>query len=436
MGATRVRCWIVAVWLIGAFAPGLAAAQTAVPVRTVEPPSAVAREPLGLNLGVRELPDGRVLFSDAEHFRLLLFDSALATFTTLADTTGRAGFKFGFSEAQLIGYLGDSSLVVDYPSKVLLVLDPRGAIARTAALPKASDMLRITNARAMTDNRGRLIYRATYPIVRRAAPTAPGTYVTQDVDSAPLVRADFETRQVDTIGRLKLPVLQKTERTVLADGSDRVRVIMNPLAWSDDWVVTADGSVAIVRGQDYHVDWVGGDGEKSTSPKMPFDWLRIPDAEKQRLADSARDVAEQQLADAKERTAKAPPHPLPPGATRVGPPSMGMLNMMDGTFANFRYDATFATAPLNAILDYYPPIRAGALQADRDGNVWILPATTAHATPGAVVYDVVNRKGELFERVQLPAGRSIAGFGRNGAIYMVSRDSAHVWHLERTRVKQ
>jgi hypothetical protein len=34
----------------------------------------------------------------------------------------------------------------------------------------------------------------------------------------------------------------------------------------------------------------------------------------------------------------------------------------------------------------------------------------------------VNRKGELVERVQLPAGRTIAGFGPNGVIYLAVRE--------------
>jgi hypothetical protein len=99
-------------------------------------------------------------------------------------------------------------------------------------------------------------------------------------------------------------------------------------------------------------------------------------------------------------------------------------------------DAEVVAASIADVLDYYPPIRAGAVQADFAGNVWILPSTTAHRVPGGVVYDVVNRRGELFERVQLPVSRSIAGFGRNGAIYMVWRDNALAWHLERTHIKR
>ena len=80
--------------------------------------------------------------------------------------------------------------------------------------------------------------------------------------------------------------------------------------------------------------------------------------------------------------------------------------------------------------DFYPPIRAGTVKADQDGNVWILPTTSTLAT-GGLVYDVVNRAGEVFERVQLPEGRDIAGFGRGGVVYLRHSPGAGLVFLER-----
>ena len=54
----------------------------------------------------------------------------------------------------------------------------------------------------------------------------------------------------------------------------------------------------------------------------------------------------------------------------------------------------------NDLPDYYPPIlQSGNIKADYDGNVWILPSTTTQAG-GGLLYDVVNRKGELALRVR------------------------------------
>ncbi|MBC8088677.1 MAG: hypothetical protein H7Z40_15545, partial [Phycisphaerae bacterium] len=42
-------------------------------------------------------------------------------------------------------------------------------------------------------------------------------------------------------------------------------------------------------------------------------------------------------------------------------------------------------------------------------------------------YDVVNRKGELTERIQLPPGRTLAGFGPNGIMYLAVREGRNLF---------
>ena len=106
------------------------------PVRNTAHPIASAPEAVGRNLGLKEMVDGRLLYNDADHRRLLLFDPALSTYRIVADTTGLHGFKYGDAAAQLIPYLGDSSLFVDFASRSLLVLDCSGSVARVMAPPK------------------------------------------------------------------------------------------------------------------------------------------------------------------------------------------------------------------------------------------------------------------------------------------------------------
>jgi hypothetical protein len=75
----------------------------------------------------------------------------------------------------------------------------------------------------------------------------------------------------------------------------------------------------------------------------------------------------------------------------------------------------------------------GAAIADRDGNLWILPRS-ALSKNGELVYDVVNPKQGLVRRVRLPAGRSIAGFGKDGVVYLQAGDVTNGFTLERTVV--
>jgi hypothetical protein len=81
-------------------------------------------------------------------------------------------------------------------------------------------------------------------------------------------------------------------------------------------------------------------------------------------------------------------------------------------------------------------VRANAARGDRDGNLWILPSTSAQAVAGELVYDVINRKGELAYRVRAPLGRSIAGFGPGGTVYLLYGDLTNGFRLERARVSE
>mgnify|MGYP001796272621 CR=1 FL=1 len=81
--------------------------------------------------------------------------------------------------------------------------------------------------------------------------------------------------------------------------------------------------------------------------------------------------------------------------------------------------------------DYKPPFGSGATRADAEGNLWIRTSQNVNGLP---VYDIVNRKGELIDRVQPPAGRVIAGFGAGGIVYLGVRDADSA-RLEMARVR-
>lgn len=63
----------------------------------------------------------------------------------------------------------------------------------------------------------------------------------------------------------------------------------------------------------------------------------------------------------------------------------------------------------------------------------MMPAGVAAAMTAPLVYDVINRKGELVHRVQLPVGRQLLGFGRNGTVYLAAREGREMF-IEKTRV--
>jgi hypothetical protein len=81
--------------------------------------------------------------------------------------------------------------------------------------------------------------------------------------------------------------------------------------------------------------------------------------------------------------------------------------------------------------DYKPAFTPGSTRADADGNLWVRTSQNVNTRP---VYDVINRKGELIDRVQLPQNRVLVGFGANGVVYLAVRDGTTA-HLEKARIK-
>jgi hypothetical protein len=135
---------------------------------------------------------------------------------------------------------------------------------------------------------------------------------------------------------------------------------------------------------------------------MPFDWRRITDEEKGRITDSLKIMVDGMRARMDSALKTAPANVSVP---------------------------TYDVAPASSLPDYFPPVRDGAARADADGNLWILPTTSASAQ-GGLLYDVVNRKGELFERVQLPAGCALSAFSPGRVVYLACVATG----LERRRV--
>jgi hypothetical protein len=416
------------------------------PIRQLGAISATATEKLGVISSIRPLSDGRVLVNEPSSRRVLLFDAKLDKFTVVADSTSATANAYGGRVAGLIGYLADSTLFVDPQSLSMLVLDPVGKVARVMSVPSAQDAMAFAGAigSAGMDRQGRLIYRASPRFdFRGAGPGAAGgpPRMPEMPDSAPIFRIDLSTRKIDTLAYIKT---QKIKMNVTQGENGRVTMTseINPLPTVDEWAVVSDGSVALVRGRDYHIDWVSTDGSRISSPKIPFEWQRLSDEDKVAFIDSVKAARERLGANAPVPvtpggggTAPAPANAAgapPPGAggeTRVmvfaggaggeggaargGPPGPG-----GGFNVNAAPPAFVAPSELP---DYKPVFLNGFVRADADGNVWIRTIPTK-AIAGGPVYDVVNRKGELVERVQVPVGRTITGFGPGGVVYLTTRE--------------
>lgn len=413
--------------------------------RQLGPIVATSSETFGEMIWVRHLKNG-VLVNDVRNRRLLLFDSTLTHVTVVADSTPATANAYSGRSAGLIAYRGDSTLFVDPQSLSMQVIDPSGKFTRTMAVPRSQDAMVLGNTMFGTpafDGSGRLVYRG-FPrpqfAMRREGGGGGAAFSPPEIpESTAVMRVDLTTRQVDTVAYVKIP---KVKMDVQRDENGRVRVNaqMNPLPVIDDWAVLSDGSIALVRGRDYHIDWIRPDGSRSSSPKMPFDWQRMTDEDKIAFLDS--------LKAARERMAAAAPTPGTPGAAGgaggggAGAGGGERVIIMGGgpggaggpPGAAGGREMNFVSA--SELPDYKPPFFAGAVRADDDGFLWIRTIPTKGTTSGPV-YDVINSKGELVERVMLPKDRTIVGFGRGGVVYLLARDaiSGAAPKLEKARIR-
>lgn len=402
--------------------PVILSAQQRPPIRQLGAVASKSAETFNGLVAVRPLSSGALLVNDLAGRRVLMFDPTLSRFTVVADTTAATANAYGGPIGTLVAYRGDSTFFVDPTSVSMMMVDPSGKIGKVVAIPRAEDANTIGSpvGNASFDSQGRLVYRANARLTFTGRPPGAGGpagfSLPEPPDSALIMRVDPATRKVDTIGVIRTPKI-KLETKSDDKGNFSITSLINPLPVVDDWTVTSDGAIAFVRGRDYHIDWINPDGSKLSSAKIPFDWQRMTDEDKVAFIDSVK--------AARARLGANAPAPVigglpgggggspqvqifrgtgaPGGGPPAGGPGQAQLNFVQP----------------GELPDYKPPFFAGGVRADRDGNVWI---RTIAAVGGGPVYDVVNRKGELIDRVQIPADRTIAGFGVNGAVYLINRN--------------
>jgi hypothetical protein len=461
------------------------AAQPGPPIRVVGAAVTTSKDTLLSVAQVHPLRGRRVLVNDVLARRLLLMDSTLQIIRIVADSAAGADVNYGVRPGRLLGYRGDSAILLDPSSLSMLVLDGEGSVARISATPRPEHISFLTGTTFGTpgfDAKGRLIYRISDPSTALAMAAGGGIIVPTQPDSAPVLRLDIENRKLDTIANVKIQK-RLSEPYRSASGTIQSRTLITPMPLVDDWAVMADGSVALIRHRDYHVDWLNADGSRTSSPAMPFEWTRMTDDHKSAFVDSVRKT----LADARWKDIArydslnyhcfelTPPERL--GATSVFvPPRAGAVVVEGGSSASGAgagavggaaagsgaggargagagppgvvanpstgaSPVTTAKRPANCpasayvvdqmfgelnvispsmLPDYKPPFTGNSSVGDADGNLWIR-VNQMRPVPNTVLYDVVNRSGVLIDRIQIPVSRTLVGFGRGGILYLASK---------------
>lgn len=445
------------------------------PIRRIESATSVSTEQIGAITGVRELPDGRVLLNDGARRRLVLLDTTLAVTAVVLDSLTEVENSYGTRPGILVPYRADTTLFIDPASYVILVIDPQGRVTRVRSVWSVRDMNALTRrgpgrdesgpTAIGVDARGRIVYQVSAQVERPRGPRPRGVPVLPTPpDSAFVVAVDIDARTVDTVGVLRIPKTELALRMNRGGGYD-VSTVLNPLPSSDDWAVLPDGVIAFVRARDYRIEYRDGDGRVTSSPKIPFPWQHLPEEERERLVDSVRTAQERTHRTAYTTSmirwvnmhGKAypdgftapegyrPPQGfgrdwrLPPGVTfppryihgcaageeatmEGGRPSCIPMPVADGNVPPMPVLRDVRVMAAADLPDYRPPLAStGSTLADADGNLWI---RTVQPTPvaGGPVYDIVSREGTLVDRIQIPTGYTLVGFGRGKVVYLAMRN--------------
>ncbi len=244
-----------------------------------------------------------------------------------------------------------------------------------------------------TDARGRL-YWSGQPF---AAPT-PGGGPPKTVDSIPLVRYDRTTKKTDTVAYMR--VAKNNVQTSGSAGSMSVRVgVSNPFQPRDEWAVTPDGRVAVLRSPEYRVDWYGPNG-KSSAPAIPYDQIKVTEKHKQEWRDSR-----------KQQTSLMVTMNNGQRSVRTGPPPADMPDPGDWP-------------------ELMPPFLDNSVFVAPNGMIWVSRTREAGDAPN---FDVIDASGKVAMRVELPKKTRLVGVG-NGTVYATRSDDDDLQYLQRYRL--
>ena len=376
------------------------------PLRELSKPDAEFSQPFSIMASIRQLRDGRVLVADRSDKTVQLIDFVRQTATPVG-RTGQGPGEFGIPY-RLFGLRGDTTLLADLQNLRYLVISPSGKAGDVFALDDTPDR-RVVGVADAVDRTGRLYF---FVDDRYGARDASGLSAAQDKI---VVRRDRVSRRVDTVTTLATPPGRRNATRSLPGG--KVFDYTNrPLAPEDAVAFAADGRIAVVRAADYHVEWIGVNGNIVKGPPVPYDAPHVTQADKDAF------VAHQTRAGQIIVFVQGGATPPPTSGSGARTPPPGAMPAPRGLM-----DAADVVWPARM-----PAFLGSAAKVADDGRLWVL--RVGAASDNTPDYDVFDERGQRVERVALPKGTRLMGFGA-GAVYLVRTDADDLQYLQRYQVR-
>ncbi|MEO7996324.1 MAG: hypothetical protein ABI852_02705 [Gemmatimonadaceae bacterium] len=413
---TEMKRGVTALLLVAAARSALAA-QSQIPLREVSAPELISSVFFGYVSGVRPLSNGMVLVNDGGRRQLVALDAALNLRVVVVDSFAN-GPGYGRMPAIFSAYRGDSLILINRTS--MTIINPSGRLASWTPVQMQPLLQSISgNSNSIgTDKDGNFIYLANLSQPR----SAPGDNLPPPAGQ--IVNTNFSNRRTKMLAKIAMEEGGSFSMLRLPDGRMVARTVLNPLPKIEEFVVLSDGTVAIVRQGNYHIEFVRTDGNVDSSTALPFAFRTMSEADRQGVIDSARNAQLQAEAKGVVTSERQGPAAYAQASAGATPTASVPLPVSAA-------DLSYVSA--SALPERYPPHLPGGVSADANDNIWIRTTAADPRSAGATVYDVVNKKGELFQRVRVPSEKRIAGFGPDGVLY-VSHETAQGWTVERVRI--
>jgi hypothetical protein len=201
-------------------------------------------------------------------------------------------------------------------------------------------------------------------------------------DSIPLLRLTVKTGVVDTVALLAAP---EYGDAVIGEQVQQVAKVFAP---NDFFGVLPDGALWVARARQNRVDWRSPAGAWTLGRQRPYSRIPVTQADKDRVLTQVREQGKQ----------------------------FGMPQDLS---------ITYPFAETKPPFDF-------ALGSPK-GEVWLQRPRRQEGD--GLIYDVVDRRGIWRREVAFPTDASLAGFGRNGAIYASVKNVDGSRTVARFRVK-
>jgi len=374
-----------------------------VPTRTLSKADAEYPEPFTQVTGVRELKDGRVIVIDPRDKTVQAVDLKAGTAVKLGrEGSGPGEYGMPF---RLLPLPNDTSAVVDMLNNRMLLINPDAKVGGFVDLNvpapagrgdgRGGGMMMIGGQMpTSSDAKGRM-YMQGMPF--RMTETGPVT-----ADSVPMVRWDRASGKRDTLAWQRVPQgsTQVSSRGGRGNMSFRVGAGA-PFTGADIMAVAPDGRVAIAHHDPYSVDFVNEAGQRTRGQPIKYDKIKVSEGHKAEWRERQKTATTMMISNDNGRRSAS-----------VG----GNPNVQD---------------PENWGDEYMPPFlqNQNTVQFSNDGFLWVQRTGPAGQLP---TYDVIDRAGNLVQKVVLPKKARLLGFG-NGAVYIARVDEDDLQYIQKYR---